>query len=128
VVTEDEVDCYRDGPLQVQAPEHVLSEGDLVSVVVWRKSWCDVQLESGEIGVVATDQIRKAKASDLPVEELAIEALENLDRIAGAAISADDIPLLEPVLHPPLPEADTGMDGLPLDPGTSPLLLPPLPQ
>lgn len=104
VVTEDETRLYEDGPLQPHPTDLKLDAGAIVSIVKWRRGWSDVRLESGEFGTIATDLLRKAKASDFPVEPLAIEAaIPERNGEYVEALLPEMLPLLDSVELPDFP-------------------------
>ncbi|CAN5305773.1 hypothetical protein BH23VER1_BH23VER1_33520 [soil metagenome] len=126
VVIEEGAKFYRDGPLQIRPPDRRLGKGAIVQLVNERRGWSDVVLESGDFGTIGTDSLRKAKASDFPVEEIVVTPADGTDSVASVSRgkTLDDVPVV-PLAAPDLPTQGEIDD---LEQFASPLLLPPLPE
>ncbi len=130
VITKNFVGFYKKGPMQQRKPDEELLNGTLVTVMRMRKGWTDVRLKSGEEGCVSTDFLRKAMASDFPVEEIAVAVIpiSRGDELAARGGGMDDV-LGVPVAPPPLPTAsdvDGDDDGVGAGLLATPMLLLPL--
>ncbi len=126
VTIEEDVKFFRDGPLQIRPADRILAKGSIVRLVYERRGWSDVVLESGDFGTVATEVLRKAKASDFPVEEMVVKEVgEDATSYASRGGTLDDVPVI-PLVAPELPSSEAPIDGV--EEFASPLLLPPLPE
>ncbi len=97
VTTQDRVPFYRWGPIQVGGPDRFLADKLLVVVVKEDKGWTEIVLDNGEKGVVPSDQLRKAKASDFPVQ---------VAKKKPKAKPSKEVVVFENVPAPPLPELE----------------------
>ena len=122
VTKSDRVPFYRWGPIQPGGPDRFLGDELLVVVVKEDGEWTEIRLDNGETGVVASDELRKAKASDFPVP---------IVKKKPKAKPSKSVVVFENVPAPPLPELeafDLGDLELPplIDVTDNPLLFPPV--
>ena len=126
VTKKDKVPFYRWGPIQAGGPDRHL-EGELLVVVVKDDGeWADIVLDTGETGVVPSDELRKAKASDFPVQVVKKTPKRKVKSKPSKAVV-----VFEKVPAPPLPELedfDLGDLEMPpiIDVADNPLLFPPI--